>query len=60
MLNKSSLNLSGRETVARDVNNVIHTASDPVVAVVIATSAISSELGNCQLLSLETCYRWLT
>ena len=44
MLEKGSLDLSSGETVARDVDNVINTATDPVVTIVIATSAISGEL----------------
>lgn len=44
MFEKSRLDLSGRQTVARHVHNVVDTATDPVVAVVIATSAISGEL----------------
>ena len=30
--------------MARDVDNVVNTSSDPVVAIVVATSAVTSEL----------------
>lgn len=44
VLEESSLDLSGGQTVARYVHHVVDTATDPVVAIVIATSAISGEL----------------
>lgn len=44
VLEESCLNLSSRQTVARDVHNIVDTAADPVVTFVIATSAISGEL----------------
>lgn len=44
MLNKGSLNLSSGQAVTRNVDNVVNTATDPVVTIVIATSAISGEL----------------
>jgi hypothetical protein len=47
VLKKGSLNLSSGQTVTRNVDNVVNTATDPVVTIVIAASAISSELdGN--------------
>lgn len=48
MLDKGSLDLSSGQTVARDVDNVVNTATDPVVSIVIATSAISGELEGDQ------------
>jgi hypothetical protein len=44
VLNKSSLNLSSRETVTADVDDVIDTASDPVEALVVTGSTVASEL----------------
>lgn len=44
MLQKGSLDLGSGQTVARDINNVVNTAANPVVTIVIATSAISGEL----------------
>jgi hypothetical protein len=44
MLNERCLNLRSRQSVSRNVNNVINTASDPVVAFVIASGTVSSEL----------------
>lgn len=44
VLNQSSLNLSGRETVTADVDDIIDTASDPVEALVVTGSSITSEL----------------
>jgi hypothetical protein len=44
VLNQSSLNLSGRETVTADVDDIIDTASDPVEALVVTSSTITSEL----------------
>lgn len=61
VLEESSLNLSGRQTVARHVHNVVDTATDPVVAVVIATSAISRELRSGQIGSVVAVGRqWVT
>jgi len=44
MLHESSLNLSSGQAVTRHVDDVVNTATDPVVAVVIAASAITREL----------------
>lgn len=44
VLEKSSLNLSGRQTMSRNVDDIVDTAADPVVALVITASTISSEL----------------
>lgn len=44
MLEKSGFNLSGRQTVSRHVDNIIDTTANPVVAVVIATRAVTGEL----------------
>lgn len=48
MFDKGSLDLSSGQTVARDVDNVVNTATDPVVSIVIAASAISGELEGDQ------------
>lgn len=44
VLEKGGFNLSSGQTVTRHVHNIVDTATDPVVAIVIATSAITSEL----------------
>lgn len=44
MLKQSSLDFGRRETVTRDVDNVVNTATDPVVSVMVTASAITSEL----------------
>lgn len=44
VLEKSSLDLSGGQTMSRNVNDIVDTTADPVVAVVITTSTISGEL----------------
>lgn len=44
VLNQSSLDLSGRETVTADVDDIIDTTSDPVEALVVTGSTITSEL----------------
>lgn len=44
VLEKSSLDLSGGQTVSRNVDDIVDTATDPVVAVVITASTISGEL----------------
>jgi hypothetical protein len=44
VLEKSGLNLSGGQTVSRNVDDIVDTATDPVVAVVITASTISGEL----------------
>lgn len=44
MLNESGFNLSGGETVTRDVNDIVDTATDPVVAVLVTASTVTSEL----------------
>jgi hypothetical protein len=44
MLNKRCLNLCGRETMSRDVDDIVDAASDPVVTLVVSASTIASEL----------------
>ena len=44
MLEKGGFDLGSGETVTRHVHNIVDTTTDPVVAIVIATSAITSEL----------------
>lgn len=44
MFDKGSLYFSGRETMTRDVYDVVYSASDPVVSIVISACAVSSEL----------------
>jgi hypothetical protein len=46
VLDESSLDLSSGQAVTGNVNNIVNTATDPVVTVLIATSAISGELDN--------------
>ena len=46
MLKKSGLDLRCGESVPGDVNNIVHTAPDPVVAFMIPASAVASELQN--------------
>lgn len=46
MLDKGCLDLGRRQTVATNVYYVVHAASDPVVALVIAACTVSSELMN--------------
>lgn len=48
MLEERSLNLGGRETVTRHIDNVVDTTTNPVIPIVITTSAISGELRKCQ------------
>lgn len=44
VLEKSSLDLSGGQTVSRNVDDIVDTTADPVVAVVVTPSTISGEL----------------
>jgi hypothetical protein len=44
VLNQSSLNLGGRETVTADVDDIVDTASDPVESLMVTGSTITSEL----------------
>jgi hypothetical protein len=44
VLDKGSLDLGGGQTVSRDVDNIVNTTADPVVAIVVTTGTISSEL----------------
>jgi hypothetical protein len=44
VLNKSSFNFGGRKTMSRYINDIIDTASDPVITFMIATSSVTSEL----------------
>ena len=44
VLNESSLNLSRRQTVTADVDNVINASTDPVEALVVTGGTISGEL----------------
>lgn len=48
VLQESSLNLSCGQTVTRNVDDIVNTATDPVVTIVIATSTITSELKGHQ------------
>jgi hypothetical protein len=47
MLDKSRLNLGSRQSVTRNVDNVVNTTSDPIVSFVISASTIASELEMC-------------
>lgn len=53
MLNQRSLNLGSRKSVARHVHHVVHSSSDPVVAFVITSSTISSELRPLALIVVD-------
>jgi hypothetical protein len=44
MLDERCLNLSSRQSVARDVDNIIDTTPNPVVPLVVTSGTISSEL----------------
>jgi hypothetical protein len=44
VLNKRGFNLSSRQPVARHVDDIVDTAPDPVVALVVTSGAVSSEL----------------
>jgi hypothetical protein len=44
MLDERCLNLRSRQPVSRDIDDIVHAASDPVVTFVVTASTISSEL----------------
>jgi hypothetical protein len=44
VLDESSFDFGGGETVTADVNNVINTASNPVITLVITSSSVTSKL----------------
>jgi hypothetical protein len=44
MLDERCLDLSSRQSVTGDVDNIINTSPDPVVTFVVTPSAVSSEL----------------
>lgn len=44
VVDEGSLNLSSRETMAGNVDNVVNTSTDPVVAVMITSSSVTSKL----------------
>jgi hypothetical protein len=44
VLEKSGLDLSGGQTVSRNVDDIVNTTADPVIAVVVTASTISGEL----------------
>ena len=44
MFQKSGLNLGGRQTVTGHVDDIVNTATDPVVSLVITAGTISREL----------------
>ena len=46
MLDQCSFNFGSGETMPRDVDDVINTTSDPVVAFVVTSSSVARELGN--------------
>jgi len=53
VLDQGSLDLSSGQTVTGDVDNVIDTATDPVVTLVIASSTITSEVVS--LVDVQVC-----
>ncbi len=44
MLDEGGLDFGRGQSVARDVDNVVNTATDPVVAFMIAAGSVTSEL----------------
>ena len=44
MLEQGGFNLSSRKTVAGDVDDIVDTATDPVVSVLVTASTVTSEL----------------
>ena len=46
MLKKSSFNLGGRQTMSRYVHNIVNTATDPVVSIMITAGTITGELSS--------------
>lgn len=44
MLDKSSFDFGSGETVTADVNNVINTAANPIVTLVVTSSSVTSKL----------------
>ena len=44
VLDERCLNLSSRQSVSRHVDDIVDTAPDPVVALVVTSGAVSSEL----------------
>jgi len=46
VLNQGGFDFGGGETVAGDIDDVVDTASDPVVALVVTASSVTSELGS--------------
>lgn len=44
VLDEGGFNLGGRETVAGDVDDIVDTAADPVVAFVVTGGSVTSEL----------------
>ena len=45
MLDQRSLDFSGGETMAGYVDNVVYAATDPVVALMVSSRSVTSELG---------------
>ena len=46
MFQKGCFDFRGRESVAGNIDNVVYTATDPVISFMVSTSAISSELDS--------------
>ena len=49
MLDQSSFDLCGRESVPRDVDDVVYASTDPVVTFVVSSSSVPGELSSSQL-----------
>lgn len=60
MLEEGGLNLSSRQTVARNVDDIVNTATNPVVTIVVTTSAISGELSQLAMHYLKSSGKLLT
>ena len=55
MLDERGLDLGGGQSVAGNVDNIVDTATDPVVALVVTASTISGELVPVSLIALILC-----
>ncbi len=50
---EGGFDLGGREAVARDVDDVVDAAADPVVAFVVAGGAVAGELDQGEMVSID-------
>jgi hypothetical protein len=54
MLDQSSFNFGGGETVTADIHDIIDTASDPIISFVITSSSVTSELEGVSIYNRPT------